>query len=234
MPLSELPFTHGLWLVYVVVGGLVAVDAVSWPQVMISRPLVSATVGGALLGDASAGLLVGAILELFSMRHPPLGAARYPDTGPAGLVAGASFAAAGGSAILALVAALLGGWALGWIGTASVYARRRVNERLVTPVAELAARPDLLERRHRLAIWMDVFRGAFLVAAFLVPTAALTGFAAGKPVGPVLLGYAGAALLLGIATTTGASARMTAFGLRGWPLLLAGAGAALLVLVVAT
>ena len=37
---------------FVALGALVGLDVVSFPQMMISRPLVAATVAGALAGDA--------------------------------------------------------------------------------------------------------------------------------------------------------------------------------------
>ncbi len=232
MPLSELPFTHGSWLVFLIIGGLVAVDAVSWPQVMVSRPLVSATLGGALVGAPDAGLLVGAILELLAMRHPPFGAARYPDTGPAGLIAGASFGAAGGTGLGPLLAAVIGGWCIGWIGSVSVYARRRFNERLVAPAADLAARPELLERRHKLAIWLDVLRGAFLVSAFLIPVAVVTALAAGATPRPTVAVAGAFVLVVVVAASSGAAGRVVVTGLRGWSLLLGGGAIALVFLAV--
>ena len=85
MSWSELYLGPGTWILAVLGGGLLGMDAVSWPQVMVSRPLVSATVGGWLMGNPAAGMLVGAVLEVYALRHPPFGAAKYPDTGPAGL-----------------------------------------------------------------------------------------------------------------------------------------------------
>lgn len=227
MPLSELPFTHGSWLVFLIAGGLLAVDAVSWPQVMISRPIVSASLGGALVGAPGAGLLVGSVLELLAMRHPPFGATRYPDTGPAGLIAGASFAASGGTGLGPLLAAVIGGWCVGWIGAVSVMARRRFNERLVLPTPELAARPELLERRHQLAIWLDVLRGVFVVAAFLIPVAAVTALAAGPPRSGWIATLGPLVLVAVVAGSAGSAGRVVVAGLRGWPLLLAGAAIAM-------
>jgi mannose/fructose/N-acetylgalactosamine-specific phosphotransferase system component IIC len=58
----------GLW------GGLVAVERKAFLQAMLSRPLVSATVMGALLGDLRSGLYVGMLLELFYLGTANLGA----------------------------------------------------------------------------------------------------------------------------------------------------------------
>lgn len=211
----------GTWILAVAAGGLVGMDAVSWPQVMVSRPIVSATIGGWLLGNAGAGLLAGAILEVFALRHPPFGAAKYPDTGPAGIVAGASFAAAGGQAVGALLLSLAIGWGLGWVGAVTVHIRRRVNERLVQPVSVLAADPTVLEHRHRMCIWLDALRGAVLVAAFLVPAILAVALAEGN-VASGFAPYAVASLVLGLAASAGAAARASTFGIRGWPLILAG------------
>lgn len=221
MSWSEIYLSPGTWILAVFAGGAVGMDAVSWPQVMISRPLVSATIGGWLLGDAVAGMLVGAILEVYTLRHPPFGAARYPDTGPAGLVAGASFAATGGSGLGTLLVALVLGWSLSWLGTITVHVRRRLNERFVSPVHLLTGDAGVLEHRHRMAIWLDGLRGSVLVAAFLVPSLLATSLAAGASPSDTAT-WAGAALALGIAASAGAAGRTAAFGVRGWPLLVLG------------
>lgn len=70
-------------------GGVLGLDVVCFPQMMFSRPLVAATVAGALVGDASTGLLVGATLELVALATLPFGASRYPEWGSAAVVGGA-------------------------------------------------------------------------------------------------------------------------------------------------
>lgn len=187
------------WFICIALGALTSLDAVSWPQAMISRPLVSATLGGALLGAPLAGLAVGAILELLALRHLPLGAATYPDTGPAGVVAGAAAAGAAGPAGLA--AAAIVGWATGWIGARTVTWLRGANTRVVggMPPEELAARPARLKRRHGLAMAMDAGRGALLVGALLVPAVALAAVvpraSAGSGAAVAVGGVVGAAAL---------------------------------------
>ncbi|MGI9037414.1 MAG: PTS sugar transporter subunit IIC [Gemmatimonadota bacterium] len=223
MPLTELPLTPTLWFLTALVGGVLALDGVSFPQVMISRPLVSATIGGAILGSATGGILVGALLELLSMRHPPYGAAKYPDTGPAGLVAGAAYAASGAASIEALVTSLIGGWVVGWAGSYAGYARRRLNERLVANVALLADFPNKLERRVRLALAIDFARGTAVTAGFLVPITLLAAFASGIPVTGPGAAFGAAALVTAIAASIGAGARTTAPDVRAWRMVLLGA-----------
>jgi PTS system mannose-specific IIC component len=70
-------------------GGLLGLDVVSFPQAMFSRPLVAATLAGALLGQPSSGLLIGVALELVALETLPFGASRYPEWGSAAVVGGA-------------------------------------------------------------------------------------------------------------------------------------------------
>jgi mannose/fructose/N-acetylgalactosamine-specific phosphotransferase system component IIC len=99
-------------------GSLVGLDLVSVPQAMISRPLVAGTVAGWLAGDVEAGLRIGVLFELFALDVLPVGAVRYPDYGPATVVAAALAAGTpwelslGVSAALGLVLAVVGGWSL--------------------------------------------------------------------------------------------------------------------------
>lgn len=76
----------GLW------GGLLALERRAFLQAMFSRPLVAATVTGMLLDDASSGLFIGLVLELFFLGSVSLGgAAQELETLPA--VVAAAFAA---------------------------------------------------------------------------------------------------------------------------------------------
>lgn len=169
--MDEITLVKWLWLI--LLGAITGVDAVSWPQAMISRPLVAATLGGAVMGDPTAGLLVGAVLEVVTMRHVPLGATRCPDPGPAGIVAGATGAVAAGPMGLGVAAVV--GWGVGWMGARTVEWLRWANTRIMAgpPAGELAVRPARLERRHRLAMGLDGLRGAVVVGTLLVPAVAL-------------------------------------------------------------
>ncbi len=101
-------------------GGVLGLDFVSFPQAMVSRPLVAATLSGALIGQPGSGLLIGAVLELIALETLPFGASRYPEWGSAAVVGGALFAShpthpAGAmevAMLAALAAALLSGWSM--------------------------------------------------------------------------------------------------------------------------
>ena len=62
-----------------VLGGFAGMDVVTFPQVMISRPIVAATIAGAAAGNMLVGLLTGAALEMLAMELLPVGASRYPE-----------------------------------------------------------------------------------------------------------------------------------------------------------
>lgn len=101
-------------------GGVMGLDVVCFPQMMFSRPLVAATMAGAFVGNTAMGVLVGVTLELIALATLPFGASRYPEWGSAAVVAGAL----GGalqvglpgavtvSVLAGLCTASVGGWTL--------------------------------------------------------------------------------------------------------------------------
>jgi mannose/fructose/N-acetylgalactosamine-specific phosphotransferase system component IIC len=101
-----------------ILGGVLGLDVVSFPQAMISRPIVAATLGGALIGQSPSGMLVGAALELIALETLPFGASRYPEWGSASVVGGAIFASnpthPAGAMTVSVVAALATTWVGGW------------------------------------------------------------------------------------------------------------------------
>jgi mannose/fructose/N-acetylgalactosamine-specific phosphotransferase system component IIC len=122
--------TLASYLPVVLLGALVGLDMVSFPQAMICRPIVAATVAGALVGQPQSGLLIGAVLELIALEVLPVGASRYPEWGSASVVGGALFATRSGetgalpvACAAALLAALVSG--------VSMTVVRRLNMRLV-------------------------------------------------------------------------------------------------------
>jgi mannose/fructose/N-acetylgalactosamine-specific phosphotransferase system component IIC len=93
-------------------GGVMGLDVVCFPQMMISRPLVAGTVAGAFVGNASMGVLVGVTLELVALATLPFGASRYPEWGSAAVVAGAIAGALTIGVLAGLTTAWVGGWTL--------------------------------------------------------------------------------------------------------------------------
>src|SRR4051794_6508460 len=119
-------------------GGILGLDVVCFPQMMISRPLVGATVAGAFVGDATTGLLVGVTLELIALATLPFGASRYPEWGSAGVVGGAIAAAlrtarAGrvpAGVLAPLITAWVGGWTLVKLRQWNAWLARRKRDAL--------------------------------------------------------------------------------------------------------
>lgn len=155
-------------LLLVLWGTLTALDLVSVPQAMISRPLVAGAVAGWLAGDVQAGLRIGVLLELFALDVLPIGAVRYPDYGPATVVAAAFAAGApwefglGLGTGLALVLAAAGGWTLLIV--------RRWNARAIQrrAAALAAGESGAIRFLQYGGLLRDAARGALLTAGGLV------------------------------------------------------------------
>lgn len=145
-------------------GTLVGLDLVSVAQSMIARPFVAGSVAGLLLGDPMAGFRAGLLLELFALDVLPVGAARYPDYGPATLAAAALLAGApweltlGLAGTLGLLVSVLGGWSLQQL--------RRLNAADVQHhAARLAAGESSAIRRLQYAgLARDAIRSALVTA----------------------------------------------------------------------
>ena len=106
-------------------GAVFGLDVVSFPQAMISRPIVAATVAGAFVGHPAAGLIAGAALEFIALETLPFGASRYPEWGSASVVGGAIFAQQPSGTAGALCVAVLGSLATAWIGGWTMHMHRQ-------------------------------------------------------------------------------------------------------------
>jgi len=143
-------------------GALLGLDVVSFPQAMVSRPIVAATLAGAFIGHPPAGLLIGVVLELIALDTLPFGASRYPEWGSAGVVGGALFAAQPpgmpGALPASLLAALLTASISGW---SMVVLRRIIAGRLerTRDAIEAGSRGALIGL-HLSGMSMDLLRGA--------------------------------------------------------------------------
>lgn len=129
-------------LVLGMLGAVLGLDVVSFPQAQISRPLVSATLGGAFMGNAEVGLVCGVLLELFAHETLPFGASRYPEWGSSSPVAGAAAAvgAAQGDMPMALLFAVPFGLLVASIGGWSMVQLRQLNARLARRRLDALAR----------------------------------------------------------------------------------------------
>ena len=184
------------WLLVALLGGAVALDTTSFPQMMISRPLVAGTLTGAVFGRPAEGLLVGLIMEAYALLVLPVGASRYPESGPATVAAASAYLAVAGSGVhpdlLALVAF---GLVWEWVAGGTVILQRRANGKLLLEDDGIAART--LERRHLSAMGLDFLRGGVLAAAGGIIAAAAIG--AAEPLWG--LGDAGTAAALTVLAT---------------------------------
>jgi PTS system mannose-specific IIC component len=219
------------WLVLGLLGGVVGLDATSFPQAMWSRPLVAGTAAGLVLGRPASGLLIGALVEVFSLLILPFGAARYPESGTAAAAAAAAYCSLDPATADARMLLLTVVFALGWehIAGVSVIFVRRLNARLVARPGAEQVTAERVTRRHLLAMSIDFLRGAWavLVGAAL-GIMLLRALAAVPPAGERFLGVA---LIIALAAMLGAA--LTLFGglrqrwlslglglLCGWVLLL--------------
>jgi mannose/fructose/N-acetylgalactosamine-specific phosphotransferase system component IIC len=153
----------------VLLGAVCGMDMVSFPQAMISRPIVAATAAGALVGRPAQGLLIGAVLELVALETLPFGASRYPEWGTASVVGGALFAgeaASPGALPLAVFAAL--GAAM--LSGSSMVILRRLNGRLAGGAradVERGSRPAVM-RLQITGLVADALRAALLTLVLLL------------------------------------------------------------------
>ncbi len=118
-------FVLGL-LPLALLGAVLGLDVVSFPQAMISRPIAAATFAGALMGRPGHGLIAGAVLELFALETLPFGASRYPEWGSASVVGGALFAAQPSGSPGALTVAVCAALVTAWIGSHTMIWHRRL------------------------------------------------------------------------------------------------------------
>ncbi len=160
--------TLEVWAMLLGWGVLVGLDLASVPQVMIARPLVAGCVAGALLGDIPTGLWLGVLFELLQHDILPLGAVRYPEYGPATIVAVSTAHAATGplgvalGAVVGLFTALLGGVSINLV--------RRLNTRAVQQATRAleAGNAAVLVRLHVEGIGRDAVRAALVTATGLL------------------------------------------------------------------
>lgn len=169
-------------LVMALLAGVVGLDVVSFPQAMLSRPIVAATLGGAFMGDTVAGLVCGAALECLALESLPVGASRYPEWGSASVMAGAvatrgatdgalpTPAAFAVAVLVGVAGASLGGWSV-------VKQRQRIAAVARPRLARLAEGDrDTVVAIQLAGMTIDLARGTLLGVALLPPAWWLAGW----------------------------------------------------------
>ena len=189
-------------------GGLLALDATSVGQFMVSRPLVAGTLAGWWLGDPALGLEMGAVFELFHVAGVPAGGSRVPESGPASVVAVAVAMSAGGLAGLAL--GLLAGIAVAEMGGMTVGLQRHVVSRLFDRIDAGSATVQKLTAVHLSSVLLDFTRGAVVTVAGLLVGGWLSGIVASR--WPLPYETTTALILIGASVHLGALLK----GFGGW------------------
>jgi PTS system mannose-specific IIC component len=218
------------WAVAAVLGGVVGLDGISFPQAMISRPLVAGALAGWIAGMPQEGVMLGAVLEAFHLAILPIGASRYPESGTATVAATIAYVWAapidtGAGILLALV------FALAWerLTGASVTVLRHANERILAWRGGARSARGI-EARHLLAMAADLVRGAVVTLA-----GAGAGFLWLELLEP--LWSSGPVLTRGVVVAAAAGTAAAALRVFGgwaarWKLFVAGLACGLLLLVV--
>jgi len=142
-------------------GAVTGLDMVSFPQMMLSRPLVSATIAGAFVGRPGAGLLIGAVLELIALETLPFGASRYAEWGTAGVVGGVVMAgqphgSAGALPVamfVALATAVFSSRSMVWVRTWNAGEGKRMRVEID------AGSPEAIDSVQLRGLTMDLIRG---------------------------------------------------------------------------
>lgn len=157
-------------VILAVLGGLLGMDTVSFPQAMLSRPIVAGTLAGAVSGQPLPGLLVGATLELFAVETLPFGASRYPEWGSASVIGGVLASSGSGMEPGRLCTAVLATLIMAWVGGWSMVQLRKLNARLAR------VRHDAVSRGNRRSViglqvaglGADLIRGTILTVVGLL------------------------------------------------------------------
>jgi len=141
-------------------GGICYLDRTAAFQVMLHRPLVVASVTGAIFGNFTAGAQVGAVLELLYIVRLPVGASIPPDDTGAAIFGGAAAAAASSSIGLdpgSFTAILLLSVGCAELGKYADRLVRRVNGRIAHLVVERVEGGDFLAVENGLMAGLVLF-----------------------------------------------------------------------------
>ncbi len=151
-------------------GGVCYLDRTAAFQVMLHRPLVVATVVGAIFGNLAAGAQVGTVLELFYLVRLPVGASIPPDDTGAAVFGGAAAATASSSIGLeqgSFAAILLLSVLCAETGKYADRFVRQMNGRIADLTIDLLGREDSRVVEHGLMAGVTLFAILGMALTFL-------------------------------------------------------------------
>ncbi len=168
------------FLLAAAIGTIAYLDRTAAFQLMLHRPLVVATVMGAVFGNVAAGAQAGAVLELLYLARLPVGASIPPDDTGAAMFGGTAAAVASSSVGLdagSFTVLLLLSVPCAELGKAADRFVRRLNGRIAALTIESVERGDSQAVEHGLLAGLTLFAlsGVVLTLAF-----SGLGLAAGK------------------------------------------------------
>ena len=192
-----------------VLGAVLGLDVVSFPQAMISRPIVAATAAGALIGQPGRGLVMGVALEFFALESLPFGASRYPEWGSAAVVGGALFAMTPDGTAAAMTVAVLAALVTASLGGSSMVLLRQWNARHAKRQQEGLARGSGLTivGLQLAGLTADLMRGGLLTLVALAVFAPLReAVLAAVSISPTLSPTLSRAVVVSVASAVGLAA----------------------------
>lgn len=159
------------FLLAAILGGVCYLDRTAACQLMLHRPLIVASLTGAIFGNFFAGAQVGIVLELFYLARLPVGASVPPDDTGAAIFAGAAAATSSSSLGLdggSFTGVILLSVFVAETGKLADRFVRKVNVRIARLTAESVDRGDIKAVEHGLLAGLTLFGvvGAVLALAF--------------------------------------------------------------------
>lgn len=160
----------GNLLLAALLGGICYFDRTAAFQVMLHRPLLVASLMGAVFGDLAAGAQVGAVLELLYIARLPVGASIPPDDTGAAIFGGAAAAVASSSIGLdggSLTSILLLSVPCAELGKFADRYVRRANGRIARLTLDSVERGDSEAVRHGLVSGLVLFGAVGVILSLL-------------------------------------------------------------------
>ena len=158
-----------MWLDLVMIslwGGIVALDTTAAMQILVSRPIVSCTITGLLLGNPATGLLMGLVFELLYLDELPVGGAMFTEGNIGATIAaglGILLERETGRPDLALPLAVVAGILMSMAGAHMVLLLRLFNGRVYTRLLTLKRITFFTINRYHLICVLMMFLAGVLI-----------------------------------------------------------------------